>query len=530
MSSSAHDLRVLILAPTGRDGPLAAGLLKDAGIACVECADIDCVIEKLEGGAAAALIADESLTEAAVEKLMPVLDGQPAWSDFPFVVFTNGGRRTGRVATWLQTVGNVTLIDRPVRLQTLVSQMRSVLRARQRQYTARDVLHRLEAQKVELRALDKAKDQFLATLSHELRTPLTAIMGWTQLLATGRIPPAKQKQALETIERNAIAQAQLVEDLLDVSRITANNLKLEPRPFELDGAISASVEAMRPAARAKGVTLEVEGTSVAGTPFSGDEPRIQQVLSNLISNGIKFTPAGGSVTVSLRSSADGHRIDVRDTGQGIEPTFLPHVFDRFRQQDGSTTRRHGGLGLGLAIVRHLVELHGGAVFASSDGEGHGTTMSFTLPNRTESAAAPGPVAAAHARPSLGGVKVLIVEDQEDTRELLIETLEEFGASTVAAGSVAQGLRLFASSQPDLILSDIGMPGDDGYALIRTLRAGGSTVPAVAVTALAHTTDREAALEAGFQAHVAKPVDPERLAAVLARVLHEARSNPLQLGA
>jgi hypothetical protein len=379
----------------------------------------------------------------------------------------------------------------------------------------------------EAEAANRAKDEFLATLSHELRTPLTAILGWARLLRTGNLPKGTAGGALETIERNAKAQSQLIDELLDVSRIVTGKLRLDTRPVELDRVIEAAVESVRPAARAKQIRLEVELGPLGG-PLLGDAGRLQQVAWNLLSNAVKFTPDGGRVGVLLRRAGPHAEVTVEDTGQGIGAEFLPHVFDRFRQADGSTTRRHGGLGLGLAIARHLVELHGGAISADSEGEGRGSSFTVRLPLSAADAAGAGPqhtpegVVSPPARPAtLKGLRVLVVEDETDTRDFIAFALEGAGAEVKTAARAREALDTLEGWTPDVLVSDIGMPGEDGYAFIGEVRRreadSGGRLPAVALTAYASVEDRRRAISAGFQTHLAKPLDPAEMVAAVAKL-------------
>ncbi len=385
---------------------------------------------------------------------------------------------------------------------------------------------RLQEERRRAEEANRAKDEFLATVSHELRTPLTSILGWTQMLKTGRLAEEKRVRALETIERNARAQTQLVEDLLDVSRIISAKLRLATRTLELDRVVEAAVEGARPTAEARGIQLSAHLGTVPA-PLVGDPDRLQQVVWNLLSNSMKFTPRGGRVSVHLLRQ-DGHLVlSVVDTGQGIRPDFLPHLFERFRQADASTTRTHGGLGLGLAIVRHLVELHGGTVEAWSEGEGRGASFRVRLPERSSPPHAVEAVASTPSRARvdvalparLDGLHVLVVDDEADTRELLTTMLEGCAARVSAASSALEGLALLQVGGVDLLVSDVSMPGVDGYELIRRIRAlppeQGGQVPAVALTAYARGEDRTRSLLAGFQMHVPKPVEPAELVVVLA---------------
>jgi signal transduction histidine kinase len=385
-----------------------------------------------------------------------------------------------------------------------------------------DGLERLVQERTaELSRANRSKDEFLATVSHELRTPLNAILGWTQILRQGVVPADTHARALETIERNARWQMRLIDDILDVSRIVAGNLRLDLAPLDLAALIESAVDVVRPGAVAKGValTLDVPGPA----PISGDADRLRQVIWNVLSNAVKFTPAGGRVDVRLRSRDSAYEVSVSDTGAGIAPAFLPFVFDPFRQADASTTRRHGGLGLGLAIGRQLVELHGGHISAHSEGEGRGATFTVRLPGQQASATTAAPRVPRVPRQSrnLDGLRVLAIDDDADARELLVAVLEPHGANVVTAASADEALRSLIDLRPHVVLSDIGMPDLDGYELIRRMRALDSDearrVPAVAVTAYAGEIDRRRALEAGFQAHVSKPIDAAQLVQLVQRL-------------
>jgi signal transduction histidine kinase/ActR/RegA family two-component response regulator len=397
---------------------------------------------------------------------------------------------------------------------------------------------------------NRMKDEFLATLSHELRTPLNAMLGWTRLLRAGRLDERASLRALDTIERNASLQAKLIDDLLDVSRIITGKLRLKIATIDPISVIEAAINSVRPAADAKGIRLEAELDPATGVMLA-DGDRLQQVMWNLLSNAIKFTPACGSVRVRLSCSERALRIEVHDTGTGIAPQFLPFVFDRFRQADSSTTRSHGGLGLGLAIVRHLVELHGGTVAVDSAGVGLGASFTLALPlsPRGERLQVSAPLLDLPLQTpepkrtqALDGMRVLILDDEEDARELLSAAFSQMGALSVAAASVDEALRLWESERPQVIVSDIAMPGQDGYAFARRLRVReaelgplyGLRVPMIAVTAYATSDDTRRAHEAGYDLHVAKPVDASRLAAAIHEVLrrgsalHDANTLPIIL--
>ena len=401
-----------------------------------------------------------------------------------------------------------------------------------------------QAARSEAESANRMKDEFLATLSHELRTPLNAMLGWTQLLRTRKFNEATAARALETIDRNTKSLAALIEDVLDVSRIIRGKLHLHTRPVELAFVIEAAIDTVRPAAQAKDIRIESRLDSSIG-PILGDSNRLQQVVWNLLSNAIKFTPKGGRVEVQLsivsgelpwttdngQQTMDRYvQIQVSDTGKGIAPEFLPYVFDRFRQENSSTTRAYGGLGLGLAIVRHLVELHGGTVRADSLGEGQGATFSVQLPlvSRLTEGSNQLPVDSPvednvpfDNLPELNGLRVLVVDDEADARELLATILGQYGVEVTAVATASEVLEALPRFKPDVLVSDIGMPGEDGYALIRKVRVlaaeQGGQIPAVALTAYARAEDRIRALASGFQLHMPKPVNPEELVAVVANL-------------
>ena len=412
----------------------------------------------------------------------------------------------------------------------LVSEKTARLEAEEAQRLSARLLIREENARAEAEAANRLKDEFLATVSHELRTPLNSILGWAQLMRTGTLDGSSSARALMTIERNTKTLAQIIEDLLDVSRIITGKLRLDVRPVELDSVVEAALEAIHPATDAKNIKLEVSLDSGVGA-VSGDAGRLQQIVWNLLSNAIKFTPSGGQVSVKLERVASRARITVSDSGEGIGEEFLPYVFDRFRQADSTFSRMHGGLGLGLAIVRHLVELHGGSVGADSPGKERGATFTVSFPLLAPERNAdvhPGQLVDS-GQPSLeepkdlAGLSVMIVDDEHDARELLVAMLELRGASVIAVSSAAEALETLSKatngSRPDVLVSDIGMPGADGFDLIAMVRAmgpeRGGDIPAIALTAYASEEDRARVMAAGFQRHVAKPVEPSSLATAVA---------------
>ncbi len=367
----------------------------------------------------------------------------------------------------------------------------------------------LQQANIQLEDANRMKDEFLATLSHELRTPLTAIVGWVQMLRADLLNDQQKEHALEVINRNLTTQTRLIDDLLNISRIVSGKLKIEPQVVHPAPIVREAIESVRLSITAKELKLETELDENAG-PIRIDPERFQQIAWNLLSNAVKFTPKHGSIKVVMKRSGNNVIFMVKDTGEGITSDFLPYVFDRFRQADSSRGRRHGGLGLGLAIVRHLTELHGGAVAVDSRGPGHGSSFYVTLP-------LPGPQHPAKVQeaqpdaqtePSLKGVRVLVLEDEPDTRDMVVQALQENGALVDGAGAASEALRLLEAGPHDVLISDLGMPGIDGYALLRSIRSTDcdfQNIPAVALTAYAREEDRLASFEAGFDAHIAKPV-------------------------
>src|SRR5262247_2507693 len=422
----------------------------------------------------------------------------------------------------------------PDMLNSLEAVADKVVQSVQRRWIEEQRAAFLEREQAARRLAEEAsrlKDDFLAMISHELRAPLTAILGWAQMLRSGALDRASAERALLTIERNAKSQAHLVGDLLDASRIATGKLNIERKPVELMSIVEAAVDAVRPSVEAKSLRMQIVLEPWVG-PFNGDQERLRQVVWNLLSNAIKFTPQGGLIEVRLERLEGKALLIVSDTGQGIDPEYLPYVFDRFSQMDSTSKRRQGGLGLGLAIVKHIVELHGGAIYAYSRGEGQGSDFMITLPLAVQSVE--GEAAelwtARPQRPEgeemrsgkLGGVRVLVVDDEHDTREILSVMLTRYGAEIRTAGSAAEAMEVFSQWRPDVLVSDIGMPIEDGYVLIGKIRAlppeNGADVPAIALTAYASAQDKRNALAAGFQRHLAKPVEPVALAKNVALIL------------
>ena len=451
------------------------------------------------------------------------------WAGKPFkveVTTTASGVRLsprGSFELWRETVRGRSLPWQPWHVEGASSLRRVMLGGvRQRAAELRNANQRLVD-------ADRAKDDFIATVSHELRTPLNAITGWTGMIRAGSLPPEKQTYALEVIARNAQLQTQLVEDLLDVSRITSGKLSLDVDIVELVSLVENVLEGMALAAEAKGIRFKRMLDSNA-SPVLGDANRIRQVFSNLLNNALKFTPKGGSITIVLRRVESDVELSITDTGKGIDPEFLPFMFDLFRQQDAGMNRRSQGLGIGLAIAKKLVEMHGGRIAAESQGVGKGATFSVRLPvgpvRATPVPVKGGAAAAWSGPPELRGLRVLLVEDEADSREFVVQMLQSCGSVVTAAADADEALRALGRETPDLLVSDIGLPGTDGFQLMRTIRElpddRGGRVPAIALSAYTRAVDRTTALTAGFHSHVPKPVDAQELLAVIVSLVGRSR--------
>ncbi len=420
-------------------------------------------------------------------------------------------------------------LTEPIEPPVLVATVKALLRARQAEDALRAVLAREQTIRAAAEAANRTKDEFLATLSHELRSPLGAILTWVTLLRSGRLTETKQTRALEAIERNARLQVKLIEDLLDVSRIISGKLRIEVSLVELAPIVEAAIENIRPAADAKEIRVDATVGPDIGR-ISGDATRLQQVVWNLLSNAVKFTPKSGQVTVTVRRARSAAEIRVSDSGKGIDPAVLPHIFERFHQADSSSTRTESGLGLGLAIVRHIVEMHGGTVEASSAGLGKGSTFVVMLPlpalqSRIEGVrpalAQPAPVG-----DSLSGARILVLDDEADARDSIAVVLESNGAVVEAAASVPAALAIVRTAPPDVIVSDIAMPEQDGFAFVRRLRElpGAAAIPALAFTAYAGNESNARILAAGYQDCLTKPIEAETLVATVERLLRAARRD------
>lgn len=652
-------MRVLLASATARDGEITRSLLAAEGLDCVPCANLVELALEMEKGVGAILMTDEAILGPGVGALLLALERQPGWSDIPIVLLMQPERSGAAPIRAQQFLRNLTLLERPAPMRSVVSAVQAAVRGRVRQYLIRDQIETIRQGEARFQAManfiphlawmarpdgwifwynqrwydytgttpeqmegwgwrqvhdprcidavlaqwreslatgcpfdmtfpikgahdefrqfwtrvipfkdeqdrielwfgthtditdqlrmvaerdallqsersaraeaelaGRLKDEFLATLSHELRTPLTAILGWSQILRRLDIPDEELNEGLRIIERNSRMQARLIEELLDMSRIVSGKLKLDVARVIVEEIVNGAIESAMPAAEAKEIRLK-KVIGALHAPVWGDAARLQQVFSNLLSNAIKFTPRGGQVHVAVRRIESHVEVSVSDTGAGIPPEFLPHVFDRFRQADASMTRKHGGLGLGLAIVKNLVELHGGRVEAANSPEG-GATFIVELPimaMRERDSRSERPMDFANmgefhgSDDALAGVSVLVVDDQEDARNLVARVLMECKADVMTAASAAEAKEILIEKHPNVLISDIGMPHQDGYDFIREVRClppgqGGRT-PAAALTAFARSEDRTRALLAGYQSHISKPVEPSELIAVVA---------------
>ncbi len=469
----------------------------------------------MKSGIGALILAEEALDDPALTQLAAALKQQPAWSDVPVLLISSGDRSQTLLRTLrlLESLGNVTLLDRPIRTAALISAVRAALRARERQYDMRGVLAALRTARDDAERANRLKDEFLATLSHELRTPLNAILGWVSMLRRTALPYERLSYSLEVIERNAKAQADLIGQILDVSRIITGRLRLHPETVDVPQLIVEAVESVQPAADAKSITLTTH-TREHIRPIHGDRERLLQVLWNLLSNAVKFTPHRGRVDIRIRHTNSEVEIGITDTGIGLSPEFMPFVFDRFRQADQSFTRVHGGLGLGLSIVKHLIELHGGSVSVESAGPDAGTTFRIKLPVEAVAKAHEQAREAACGSPAidLHGHAILVVDDDASTRELLTEMLTRCQARVVTAASARDALERVERTVPSLIIADVGMPTEDGLSLMVRMRRlppeRGGDLPAIALSAYARAEDRTAALNAGFNEFLSKPATAE----------------------
>ena len=512
--------RVLVLAPTGRDAVLASQLLNAAKIPNHPCAEEGELFREIDAGAGAVLLAEEALQPWTVNGLLDVLSREGPWSDLPLIVFAQGGQTSEGILERLGPLGNATILERPVRLSTLVSAVKAALRARYRQYEVRDLLRRqAEA--------DRRKDEFLAMLGHELRNPLAAIRNALYLLDEVGAREERELRLRDVIHRQTRHLVRMVDDLLDVSRVTLGKIILKRQPLNLQEVTSRCLNelGLRSLADNQGLRLEVHAEPV---PVEGDPVRLEQVFCNLLQNAVKYTPRGGTLSISVRAEGSEGVVRLRDTGVGLSAEMLDKVFEPFTQVESSRQRSEGGLGLGLPLVRKLVEMHGGRVEAWSDGPGTGSEFTVRLPLLVDQAKAgtalqkPEPRETEAVTGPAGGLHVLIVEDNVDGRESLRDLLEIWGHRVDLAETGPEGLEKAFALRPEVALVDIGLPGLDGNEVARRLRAvlGRDQMSLIAMTGYGQPEDRRRALQAGFDRYLVKPVDPS----ILSRLLSELRPD------
>jgi signal transduction histidine kinase len=503
---------------------------------------------------AAVILLDVQMPDLNGLETAALIRGRERTRDIPIIFLTAHGSAGSRYISKSYALGAVDYIIKPIDPEALKSKVavfvelyrkteqikllcedlqrhaadleKEIAIRKQAEKERADMLAREQAARAQAEEANRLKDEFLATVSHELRAPLTAMLGWVMLVRGGRMDDESKERAMETVERNARTQKKLIDDLLDISSIGAGNFTLDIQPTEIFYVIDSAIECIRPEADVKGVELRKD-LDPAPNLFPIDPSRFQQVIWNLAQNAIKFTPAGGVVEVRLRYSDGQAEIEMIDTGIGITPEFLPYVFDRFRQANGSITRKHGGLGLGLAIVQSLVEMHGGTVGVESAGEGKGSTFKITLPSpfskERQDEACPMTVTGQETNipdstPKLSGVRALVVDDQLDMRELLGTILRMEKAETRTASDIDEAMEIITVWAPEILICDIAMPGGTGYELIKRLRGGGCKVPAIAITARAGVEDCARSLSVGFQMHLPKPIEPRELVISIARLI------------
>lgn len=513
---------VLVLMPTGRDAELVLQTLESAGLSGKVCDELAHLEFCLDENGGTILLAEEALHQNGFNSLIEIVEKQPVWSDIPLILLAANQRNSESL---LKTIGsrlNITILERPLPKAILISSVRSALRARKKQYQTRDLL-------TQLKEADRQKDLFLATLSHELRTPLNSMVGWIELLRSNR-KDFDQNHALEVIERNAKAQTQIIQDILLLSRVVTGKFEIERKSINLIEVLQAAIEVVLPLIKAKNIKLQTEFDDSANS-IEGDFDRLRQVFWNLLTNAVKFTPNFGTISISTKRKDSRVIISFSDTGQGIEPEFIPFVFERFRQANNNYSRGIGGLGLGLSIVQTIVELHGGSVSAESDGKGHGTMFLVELPlmsDTSENITSNIEKIIPQSELSFAGLKVLIAEDDDDSREMLIFLLKQHQFKIEAVSNAADALMAISNNPPNLIISDVGMPEMDGYELIRRVRQfsaeKGGQVPAIALTGYASQQDRTHSIEAGYQAHLSKPIDFDEFFETIKKVLQDTIIN------
>lgn len=518
MMEANHE-RVMVMAPVGHDAKAISEVLNAEGFQTFICQDA-CEAASEIKDAGMLVMTEEALEFANAADLLEALKTQPPWSELPVIILTHGGasRLTRLLDIAAEAAGSVTLLERPIGTATLLRAVQAALRSRRRQYQVRDLLMREQELRQAADEANRLKDEFLATMSHELRNPLNVILGYSELLLRTEDVKGSPilKQASEALRRSALSQSQLINDLLELSRLRSGKLVLNVETVALRTAIENALETVRAQAEAKQIRI---GIDMPDEPLfvDGDILRLQQIAWNILTNAVKFTLAGGSISISVAREGDEIVLTVADTGRGIEASFLPNVFEMFRQADSSASREHAGMGIGLALVRQLVRLHGGSVSAHSEGPGKGSRFTVRLPAKIEAATKND--AKGFTFGGLDQLTALVVDDDENTTFLLEHLLETSGAVVMTANSGAEGLRIASRKNFNVILSDISMPGMDGFEFVRKLRElpGKKDVAVVALTGLGRPEDVARARDESFVAHLTKPVDVETLLGVLQRL-------------
>jgi signal transduction histidine kinase/CheY-like chemotaxis protein len=503
--------RILVLAPTGRDGAMVADALHKAGFEALPCAGIPQLCHHLEEGAGAAFIAEEALASVEMDRLQETLGRQPAWSDLPIIIMTGGGKTTQfsqRLARRLGGIGSLTLLERPLRILTLVSAVQAALRARRKQYQVRALL-------AEKEQAVRQRDRFLAMLGHELRNPLAAVRAAVEVLdQAGAADPRVLPEHCRIIKRQASHLARLVDDLLDVARATAGKMMLNWQAVDLREVAQRSVEGIKLALGTQQHEIIIDPSATSAI-VSGDPVRLEQVITNLLSNSVKYTPTGGTISITVGPEDNSVVLRVRDTGEGIPAEMLPRIFEPFVQVQQNLDRSRGGLGLGLPLVKALVEMHKGSIHAASGGVGQGSEFIIRLPLLSP-AGAPGPREEAPLASEQTTRRVLLIEDNPDSRAAMRALIRLWGHQVVVAEDGPSGVQRAHEFRPDVALVDIGLPGLDGYGVAQRVRQDlGTSVYLVALTGYGQPEDRQRTREAGFDEHLVKPVEPDRLAQLLA---------------
>jgi signal transduction histidine kinase/ActR/RegA family two-component response regulator len=508
------DLRVLVLAPTSKDASLTDAVLGRAGMGSVGCSDLAHVCRELEAGAGVVLLCEEAVLPEQGGCLSQWLASQPPWSDLPVLVLARPGADSAAVARAMDLLGNVTVLERPTRVSALVSAVRTALRARQRQYQIREHLLAHKRSEEALRDADQRKDEFLAILAHELRNPLAPIRNSVQILRLTSPNDSAAERVAEVMDRQVNHMVRLVDDLLEVARISRGKIELRKEPVEVAAVVRSAVETSRPLIEAGGHRLAL---AIPPEPLTleGDFVRLTQVVANLLNNAAKYSDPGGQIWLTVWRQGDGAAISVRDTGRGIPPDVLPRVFELFMQIDRQPSRTQGGLGIGLTLVKSLVELHGGSVEAHSEGAGRGSEFVVRLP-LSAAARAHASTRAASPSPILASRRVLVVDDNRDAAESLDTLLKLLGADTRVAYSGAEALKALATYEPAVVLLDIGMPGMDGHEVARRIRQRPESrdVTLIALTGWGQEEDRDRSQLAGFDYHLIKPADIDALQKLL----------------